>query len=83
MLSRVLSRIAGLASIRSPTMALDADLPFDPVARAVEKQRSRDEDARALASGEKSLEELQHENGAMARVLARGRIDPAASRSLG
>ena len=36
---------------------------FDPKERAREKQRSRDEDARALASGEKSREELQRENG--------------------
>jgi hypothetical protein len=64
-------------------MARQVDLSLDPAARAAEKQRSRDEDARALASGEKSLEELWHENGAMARVLARGRIDLAASRSLG
>ena len=36
---------------------------FDPKERAREKQRSRDEDARALASGEKSREELRRENG--------------------
>jgi hypothetical protein len=33
-----------------------------PNERAREKQRSRDEDARALASGEKSREELRREN---------------------
>jgi hypothetical protein len=36
---------------------------FDPKKRALEKQRSREEDARALASGEKSLKELERENG--------------------
>lgn len=55
----------------------------DPAERAAEKRASRDADRRALASGEKSLEKLWHENRAMARVLARGRIDLAASRSLG
>jgi len=41
---------------------------FDPEERAREKQRSRDEDARALASGEKTREPLRKENGL---VLAR------------
>lgn len=36
---------------------------FDPKERAREKQRSRDEGARALASGEKSQEQLRRENG--------------------
>jgi hypothetical protein len=48
---------------------------FDPKDRAREKQRSRDEDARALASGEKSPEQLQRENGHFsfpnARVILR------------
>jgi hypothetical protein len=39
---------------------------FDPEQRAREKQASRDEDARALASGEKSREQLRRENGAFA-----------------
>jgi hypothetical protein len=30
--------------------------------RAAEKQRSRDEDARALANGDKTLEQLRREN---------------------
>jgi hypothetical protein len=50
--------------------------PFDPKERAREKQRSREEDARALASREKSPEELQRENGHFsfpnARVSLRG-----------
>jgi hypothetical protein len=41
-----------------------------------EKQRSREEDARALATGEKSREELQRENGHFAfanvRITLRG-----------
>ena len=49
---------------------------FNPKERSREKQRSRDEDARALASGEKSREELQRENGHFsfpnARVSLRG-----------
>ena len=49
---------------------------FDPKERAREKQRSREEDARALASGEKSPQELQHENGHFsfpnARISLRG-----------
>lgn len=83
MLSRVLSMDPGVPAGKIRVMARQEELPLDPIARAAEKQRSRDEDARALASGEKSLEELSHENGAIARVLARGRIDLAASRSLG
>ncbi len=42
--------------------------PFDPKARAREKQRSREDDARALASGAKTREQLRKENGL---VLAR------------
>jgi hypothetical protein len=37
---------------------------FDPKERAAEKQRSRDEDARALASGEASVADLRRKNGA-------------------
>jgi hypothetical protein len=36
---------------------------YDPAERAREKQASRDADARALASGEKSREQLTRENG--------------------
>lgn len=49
---------------------------FDPKERTREKQRSREEDARALASGEKSPEELHRENGHFsfpnARISLRG-----------
>jgi hypothetical protein len=48
----------------------------DPQERAREKQRSREDDASALASGEKSRDELRRENGhfvfARVRVSARG-----------
>lgn len=43
-------------------MALELDL----VARAQEKAASREADARALASGEKSQEQLRAENSAFA-----------------
>jgi hypothetical protein len=36
---------------------------FDPKERAREKQRSREEDAQALASGAKTREQLRRENG--------------------
>lgn len=36
---------------------------LDAKQRAREKQRSREDDARALDTGEKSGEQLQHENG--------------------
>ncbi len=36
---------------------------LDPQDRAREKQQSREDDARALASGEKSAEQLRRENG--------------------
>lgn len=36
---------------------------YDFKARALEKQQSRDKDAHALASGEKTLEDLRRENG--------------------
>lgn len=39
---------------------------FDPIARAREKQLSRDEDARALISGEKTVEHLRRQNSAFA-----------------
>ena len=57
------------------SMAKDPE-HFDPSARAHEKQLSREEDARALVSGEKSPDELRRENGHFAfphvRVSLRG-----------
>lgn len=61
-----------------PHFVVMAGVPerFDPRERAREKQLSRDEDARALASGEKSRKELQRENGHFAfpnvRISTRG-----------
>jgi hypothetical protein len=56
-------------------MAKESDR-FDPQERAREKQLSRDADAHALASGEKSRDELRRENGHFAfrnvRVTLRG-----------
>jgi len=43
-------------------MAMEPDR-FDAQERAREKQASRDADARALASGEKSRDDLLRENG--------------------
>jgi len=41
---------------------LSAMETFDPKKRAAEKQASRDEDARRLAAGEVTQEELRREN---------------------
>lgn len=64
-------------------MARLKETPLDQAARAAEKQRSRDEDARALASGEKTVEQLREENEVFARLAPITRVDLAASRSLG
>ena len=48
---------------------------LDPVQRAAEKASSREADERALASGEKSAEQLRLENGAFAFPPSRIRID--------
>jgi hypothetical protein len=45
---------------------------LDPRVRAAEKAESRAEDVRALASGEKSVEDLRRENGAFA--FPRGQV---------
>lgn len=45
---------------------MDRSRPFNSTERAAEKQASRDEDAAALKSGEKSSEELRRENAAFA-----------------
>ena len=39
---------------------------FDPIARAAEKQRSREEDELALLCGDKTREQLRKENGLFA-----------------
>jgi hypothetical protein len=48
---------------------------FDPDERAREKAASREADARALASGEKSREQLRVENGAFGFPRDRVRLD--------
>ena len=48
--------------------------------RAREKQISREEDARALASGEKSREQLRRENGHFA--FANVRVSPRGAKPL-
>lgn len=47
---------------------------FDLAERAREKQASRDEDARTLAAGEKTREQLAEENGAFSFPRERMRI---------
>lgn len=42
---------------------------FDPAQRAVEKEASRAADARALASGDKSREQLWRENDMFAEAV--------------
>jgi hypothetical protein len=64
-------------------MAFDLEDGFDPAELWAEKQRSRDEDRRALESGEKTIEQLNEENGVWGRVLATGRVNLRASKSLG
>ncbi|HSR79061.1 MAG TPA: hypothetical protein VLN57_20985 [Xanthobacteraceae bacterium] len=50
---------------------------LDPVIRAAEKQASRDVDAAALASGERSRAQLKAENGAFAFPRDRIRLEPS------
>lgn len=64
-------------------MSFDLEDGFDPAELWTEKRRSRDEDRRALESGEKTIEQLREENGVFARVLANGRVNLSASKSLG
>jgi hypothetical protein len=64
-------------------MSIELDDHFDPAELFEEKRRSREEDRRALASGEKSLDQLREENEVFARALADARINLAASKSLG
>jgi hypothetical protein len=59
------------------------DETFDPAERAAEKQRARDEDASALAAGDKTVEELQAENEVFARLAPRAWVNLRASESLG
>jgi hypothetical protein len=65
------------------TMAFDLEDGFDPAELWAEKQRCRDEDRRALESGEKTIAQLNEENGVWAHVIATGRVNLRASKSLG
>jgi hypothetical protein len=64
-LSTTARRVLGTlcANAASPYVVGMEPERLDPKRRALEKQRSRKEDARALASGEKTLEQLERENG--------------------
>lgn len=54
---------------------------FDPSERAREKQASRDADARALASGQKSSEDLRGENAFLSDdLIARSTVNLSAIR---
>ena len=66
----------------APAPPVLASLPVRRTAW-VRPKASRDEDARALASGEKSIEQLREENAVFARVLADARINLGSSESLG
>ncbi len=56
-------------------------MTYDPAERAKEKQASRDRDEAALASGEKTREQLRRENGHFSFVGLR--VDLAGCKSLG
>jgi hypothetical protein len=62
-------------------MSFDLEDGFDPAELFAEKQRSRDEDRRALESGEKSIEQLRQENGVFAQLAPIARVNLAASKS--
>jgi len=64
-------------------MAFDLEDGFDPAELWAEKQRSRDEDRRALESGEKTIEQLRAENEVFAQLAPITRVNLAASKSLG
>jgi hypothetical protein len=50
---------------------MDSDRYFDPKERARQKQASRDQDERDLASGAKTREQLRRENG---RIVLRDAV---------
>lgn len=53
---------------------------YDPRARAAEKAAAREADVRALASGEKTREQLRAENGAFSFPPERVRVDFSGAR---
>ena len=62
---------AGACFARSVSPPPGPAVTFDPIERAAEKQASRDDDARRLAAGEVTREELARENGALSGVATR------------
>jgi hypothetical protein len=65
------------------TMSFDLEDGFDPAELFAEKQRSRDEDRRTLESGEKTIAQLNEENGVFAQLAPISRVNLRASKSLG
>jgi hypothetical protein len=63
-------------------MKVDEDRHLDPAQRAREKQLSRAVDARALASGRRSEDELRSENEVFVGPQAPARVDLSAARAL-
>lgn len=58
-----------------PDTGTPREEPYDPVERAAEKAASRAEDTRALASGEKTREQLSQENAFLSCPPDRVTID--------
>ena len=55
---------------------------YNPAERAREKEASRESDANALATGQKSREQLRSENGAFAFPRERVRLDLSRAKNL-
>jgi hypothetical protein len=64
-------------------MAFDLEDGFHPAELWAEKQRARDEDRRALESGETAIAQLREENEVFAQLAPITRVNLAASKSLG
>lgn len=64
-------------------MARVDDELVDSAERAAEKRASREADRRALASGEKSIEQLRQENEVFAQLAPIARVNLSSSESLG
>ena len=64
-------------------MTFDLEDGFDPALLWAEKQRCRDEDQRAIECGEKTIAQLNEENGVFAQLAPVTRVNLRASKSLG
>jgi hypothetical protein len=64
-------------------MSFDLEDGFDPAELWGEKQRSRDQDRRALECGEMMIEQLREENGVFAQLAPISSVNLSASKSLG